>query len=546
MRHAQHVERSVRRLGRVVTAPLLRRVAAVGSLVLLAGLLMAGPSVSLAAEALPSESIAASMPPASPAPSIPALLAGSSADLDVAYVPVLRFWSPRRDIPLEEILAAVEGRHPRFERVVVADDDPGGLWQALGVSPAETTRMGTYREVVRAVEASRRVLGLVPAAAVTPQVRALGVDGLTLFGGQRVRDLEAWPLRAPRPGTSDDAVVGFDPATTWTLLAGGDVMLDREVHRQAIILGKGVDHPWSGGFARITSRTCCTVDGGNAIRTRPVGPRGALRELISGADLAVVNHEGPAPNDARHHPHGLVFHFDASLHEGLANAGIDLVSLANNHIRNAGSSGVVQTMRNLRRAGIRSVGAGADAARARRPACMDVGSVRVCFLAYDAINTAVHAATSTRPGAARLDIKAVRGDIRRARADGADVVIVMPHWGPEYVTSVTTQQRRWARAIVRAGADAVLGAHSHVAGPLERIDGAPVLYSLGNLLFDLPRFEETEEGVLAELTFQGARLAQLDLHPTVIVDQSRVMLLDPAADGRVVLRRMQAASNRLR
>jgi hypothetical protein len=69
---------------------------------------------------------------------------------------------------------------------------------------------------------------------------------------------------------------------------------------------------------------------------------------------------------------------------------------------------------------------------------------------------------------------------------------------------------------------------------------------MGNLLFDLPRFEETEEGVLAELTFDGARLAQLDLHPTVIVDRSRVMLLDPAQDGRVVLRRMQAASNRLR
>jgi poly-gamma-glutamate synthesis protein (capsule biosynthesis protein) len=137
-------------------------------------------------------------------------------------------------------------------------------------------------------------------------------------------------------------------------------------------------------------------------------------------------------------------------------------------------------------------------------------------------------------------------DIRQARRDGADVVVVMPHWGPEYVTRVTAEQRRWARAMVRAGADAVLGAHSHVAGPIESIDGVPVLYSLGNLLFDLPRFEETEEGVLAELTFDGARLAQLDLHPTVIVDRSRVMLLDPDADGEVVLRRMQGASTRLR
>lgn len=493
-------------------------------------------------------------PTAAPSPSVePAFPVGSA--LDIAYVPVRPFWSRQRDISLDEVRVAIEGRHPRFRRVIVADPDPARLWEALAVSPARTTSSATYRDVVRAVERSRRVLGLVPAAVVTPQVRALRVDGRSLFGGDRVRDLAEWALRAPAgavdgtapvdvPATAQEA--GFDPATTWTLLAGGDVMLDREVHRQAVLLGKGPDHPWSGGFARIVSRTCCTVDGGNAITTRPVGPRGALRRLISGADLAVVNHEGPAPNDARYHPHDLVFHFDPSLHEGLANVGIDLVSLANNHIRNAGSKGVLQTMRNLRKAGVRSVGAGATPAEARRPACLDVGIQRVCFLAYDAINTALHAATARRPGAARLDIEAVRRDIRRLRADGADVVIIMPHWGPEYVTSITTQQRRWARAMIRAGADAVLGAHSHVAGPIERVEGKPVLYSMGNLLFDLPRFEQTEEGVLAELTFDGARLAQLDLHPTVVVDQSRVMLLDPTADGRVVLRRMQAASNRLR
>ena len=126
------------------------------------------------------------------------------------------------------------------------------------------------------------------------------------------------------------------------------------------------------------------------------------------------------------------------------------------------------------------------------------------------------------------------------------MVIVMPHWGPEYVTSITSRQRRWARAMVRAGADVVLGAHSHVAGPIEMVDGVPVLYSLGDLLFDLPRFEATEEAFLAELTFQGGRLAQLELHPTVIVDRSQVNLLDPSGDGRVVLKRIRVASNRLR
>jgi poly-gamma-glutamate capsule biosynthesis protein CapA/YwtB (metallophosphatase superfamily) len=230
---------------------------------------------------------------------------------------------------------------------------------------------------------------------------------------------------------------------------------------------------------------------------------------------------------------------------GVAEAGIDIVSLANNHIRNAGSAGVLETMRNLRTAGLRSVGAGADAERARRPVCLDQSGVHLCFLAYDAINTIVHAATDQRPGAAELRIPDVRADIRHLRQAGADVIAVLPHWGTEYTTRVTPQQRRWARAMVRAGADVVLGSHSHVVGPVEFIDGVPVLYSMGDFLFDLPRFEETEEAVIAELTFRGDRLAQLDLHPTVIVDRSQVALLDPATDGAVVLERMRAASKGL-
>ena len=146
-------------------------------------------------------------------------------------------------------------------------------------------------------------------------------------------------------------------------------MLDREPHRQSVMKGRGADFPWDGGYAEITSRTCCTKDGGPAITTKRVGPRGAVRELLSSADIAIVNHEAPAPNDHRYHPSGLIFTVDPVMLEGIANAGIDIVTLANNHIRNAGSRGVIETIRNLRAADLRTVGAGADpSARAGRPA----------------------------------------------------------------------------------------------------------------------------------------------------------------------------------
>ena len=287
------------------------------------------------------------------------------------------------------------------------------------------------------------------------------------------------------------------------------------------------------------------MDGGPAITTKRVGPRGVVRALLSSADIAIVNHEGAAPDDFSYHPSGLIFTFDPSLLEGVANAGVDIVSLANNHIRNAGDKGVRETIRNLRSWGIRTMGAGKDPQTARQPACLEQAQLRVCFLGYNAINAAGHAVSDDRAGAAQLLLGDVKADIRRLRDEGADVVAVMPHWGPEYVTRIAPQQRTWARAMVKAGADVVLGAHSHVTGPIEFIGGVPVLYSMGDLIFDLPRFEATEEGVIVELTFHGTELAQLELHPTVIVQRSQVNLLDRAADGDVVIRRMRAASKRL-
>lgn len=278
------------------------------------------------------------------------------------------------------------------------------------------------------------------------------------------------------------------------------------------------------------------------IIARRVRAKGAVRALLRSADIALVNHEGPAPDRFSYHPSGFVFTFDPALLVGLERAGIDLVSLANNHIRNAGSRGVVQTMRNLREVGIAGVGAGRDQSDARSGRCLDAAGTRACFLAYNGINVFEHGATRARPGAATLRERAIRADIARLRDEGADVIVVVPHWGPEYVDLPVASQRRLARVMVHAGADLVLGAHSHVVGAVRHVRRTPVVYSMGNLLFDLTRFERTLEGVLVEVTFMADRVAQIELHPTVLVARSQLNLLDPDGDGRVVLARMRRAS----
>ncbi len=100
--------------------------------------------------------------------------------------------------------------------------------------------------------------------------------------------------------------------------------------------------------------------------------------------------------------------------------------------------------------------------------------------------------------------------------------------------------RRWAKA----GADLVLGAHSHVAGAIEDIGGTPVLYSLGNLIFDQHWSTNTMESALLEETFHGHQLIELRLRPYLIHDTSQPNLLDPSrGEGRRLLLEMKDASS---
>ena len=116
----------------------------------------------------------------------------------------------------------------------------------------------------------------------------------------------------------------------------------------------------------------------------------------SGADLAIANFENPAPDSFRYHTSGTVFSADPALIEGLANAGIDWVSLANNHIGDAGRNGILQTIDNLAEFGIKSGGAGKDARSARRPTILETpAGVKVGIIGYDSIAPGYRAGTDS-------------------------------------------------------------------------------------------------------------------------------------------------------
>ena len=167
--------------------------------------------------------------------------------------------------------------------------------------------------------------------------------------------------------------------------------------------------------------------------------------------------------------------------------------MANNHIGDAGDLGILQTMKNLDKHDIAHAGAGRNTTAAHKAALIEAGGVTVGLLGYDTIAPSYWSAPDS-PGSAHMTVKALKQDIAAARAAGADVVVVMPHWGVEYTAKPTALQQKLGRAAIDAGADMVIGNHPHWVGAMEVYKGKPIWYALGNLVFDQTWSIPTDRG----------------------------------------------------
>ncbi len=227
--------------------------------------------------------------------------------------------------------------------------------------------------------------------------------------------------------------------------------------------------------------------------------------------------------------------------ETLAWAGFDAVNVATNHVKNGGDGAFLDTLDAIRAAGLAVLGGGVNLEEALRPLVLTFGGVRYAFVALNEIEERSFAGSDT-PGAAPLTEANLQTAMQAARAQ-ADVVIALPHWGPEYDATPLYEQRRWAQRFVDAGADVIVGNHSHVVQGMDILDGVPVFYSLGNFVFDQSWSLETQQGVILLLTFEGTRLVAYRFIP-VHTDHDGTVHLAPPAEAEVILQRIWHASPR--
>ncbi|NJO84781.1 MAG: CapA family protein [Blastochloris sp.] len=219
-------------------------------------------------------------------------------------------------------------------------------------------------------------------------------------------------------------------------------------------------------------------------------PFAGVAEQLRAADVTVGNLECALGTGGTAARKGYTFLGPPAAAESLADAGFDVLSLANNHSLDYGVEALTQTTTLLDNVDILHPGAGLDEQTAHAPALLTVKGMRLAFLAYVDVpvewrgfDTASWRATVQQPGLAWADPKLIARDVGAAKAQ-ADAVIVLLHSGYEGKHAPNDIQRKAARTAIDAGATLVLGAHPHVLQPVERYKDGLIAYSLGNFVFD--------------------------------------------------------------
>lgn len=241
-----------------------------------------------------------------------------------------------------------------------------------------------------------------------------------------------------------------------------------------------------------------------ALIRRGLGP---IARTLRSADVAMVNLETPVTQRGRQDPKELEFATDRYYFrtppgalDMLADAGVDVVTVANNHAGDYGQVGLADTIRAARRSGVVAVGAGKDAAEAFTPHVERVDGLDVAFLAADTVQRE-GGSNVWSAGPDNAGIAAARGsrsdllvDAVETSAAQQDLVVVYLHWGRENEACPTQSQRLLSRTLADAGADVVVGSHSHVVGGAGWSGDTYVSYGLGNFVWYHSRQPDT--GVL--------------------------------------------------
>lgn len=247
-------------------------------------------------------------------------------------------------------------------------------------------------------------------------------------------------------------------ADTTVVVLTGDILLDRGVRRA--IDRHGADHLFTDG----------------------------IDSIFRGADAVVGNLECPATDIVSPVQKLFIFRAEPAWLSVLKAHGVTHLNLANNHSIDQGREGLTDTRRNIISAGMTPVGAGETMAEAAEPVLIADGARKVWLVASLRLALENFAYLPDKPCVSQEPMDSLLNRVNRLRrADSTAVIIVTLHWGGEHTLEPVSSQRWDARQLIRAGADVLVGHHTHTMQSVETYRGRKIYYSIGNFIFDQPK-----------------------------------------------------------
>lgn len=296
--------------------------------------------------------------------------------------------------------------------------------------------------------------------------------------------------------------------TTTTLIAVGDIMPGRTVEQKMLQY-----NDWTYPFKE-------------------------TYQVTTTGDIIFGNLESPLTEGPVVPAGSLVFRASPQTTTGLQFGGFNVVSLANNHMKNQGTKGIQETIAYLDQAGIKHAGAGLTDSEARQPTTIEINGIKFSFLAYtdSSFTPNSYEAAANRSGSPFMNEQQLIEDINSLK-NNADVIIISMHAGTEYSSQPNQKQIDFAHTAIDNGAKLVIGHHPHVVQPMEEYKNGYIFYSLGNFVFDQMWSEATRESAIAVITFGKIDIENIELVPIKIFDYSQPRVLSDL-EGQSIISRM--------
>jgi hypothetical protein len=254
------------------------------------------------------------------------------------------------------------------------------------------------------------------------------------------------------------------------------------------------------------------------------------------ADLTMVNLETAITTAGDQQGKSFTFRAPPSAFTALADAGVDIATMANNHGADYGASGLADTLAAIKTSRFPVVGIGANESRAYEPWTTTVNGVKIAVLAASQVQDetlANFSAGPATPGIANAYSPRLIRAVRAARSRGY-IVIVYVHWGTEYDSCPNADQQTLAGQLAGAGAAAVVGTHAHVLqGAGWRKSGSYVAYGLGNYLWWRSFGNNQDDNGVLTLTFRHGRVVADRFARSMLDDRGVPMPATGAAKGRI-------------